>query len=117
MTPIVLSPVLFITGSAIHLNRRASSICLEGGSWKISSENGESGTFDAVVLTIPVPQILQLEGDIKNILGRDKMLCTLAPNIAEYSEVCQCTVDVNFRQQAFRAHNVLLLWLQKHRLT
>lgn len=35
-----------------------------GASWEVEQKAGGSETFDAVVLTMPVPQILQLRGDL-----------------------------------------------------
>lgn len=36
-----------------------------GASWEVARKAGGSETFDAVVLTMPVPQILQLQGDLE----------------------------------------------------
>ena len=35
-----------------------------GASWEVQRKAGGSEMFDAVVLTMPVPQILQLQGDL-----------------------------------------------------
>lgn len=36
---------------------------------KVTTDEGVSDQFDAVVLTMPVPQILQLQGDISGLIG------------------------------------------------
>lgn len=36
---------------------------------KVTTDEGYSELFDAVVVTMPVPQILQLEGDIVSMIG------------------------------------------------
>ena len=36
---------------------------------KVTTDKGVSDLFDAVVLTMPVPQILQLQGDIRSLIG------------------------------------------------
>ena len=36
---------------------------------KVTTDEGVSDLFDAVVLTMPVPQILQLQGDIQSLIG------------------------------------------------
>lgn len=37
-------------------------------SWRVSTKEGISGTFEGIVLTMPVPQILQLKGDIRHMI-------------------------------------------------
>lgn len=43
-----------------------SALYCRGASWEVQTELGHSEKFDAVVLTMPVPQILQLQGDVAN---------------------------------------------------
>jgi len=52
----------------IQYNQTIESISLteDGQSWFVSTREGASGTFDGVVLTMPVPQILQLKGDVRD---------------------------------------------------
>merc|ERR1711976_72429 len=38
------------------------------GKWCASADTGKSSTFDCVVLTMPVPQILQLKGTVSSII-------------------------------------------------
>ncbi|CAL1271383.1 unnamed protein product [Larinioides sclopetarius] len=46
----------------ILFGHKVTKITSSNEKWETSCENGTSHTFDAVVLTIPVPQILQLDG-------------------------------------------------------
>ena len=45
-------------------------VSIESGKVKVTTDKGVSDLFDAVVLTMPVPQILQLQGDIQALIGR-----------------------------------------------
>lgn len=46
--------------------RHVTSLYCRGASWEVETKQGDRERFDVVVLTMPVPQILQLQGDIKN---------------------------------------------------
>lgn len=43
-----------------------TSLYRHGASWEVQTKLGDSEQFDAVILTMPAPQILQLQGDIGN---------------------------------------------------
>lgn len=43
-----------------------TSLYCHGASWEVQTKLGDSDQFDAVILTMPAPQILQLQGDIEN---------------------------------------------------
>ncbi|KAK3869347.1 hypothetical protein Pcinc_025331 [Petrolisthes cinctipes] len=47
-----------------------------GGKWNVKTQSGEQDTFDAVVLTMPVPQIFALSGTVKEIIDGDEKLRT-----------------------------------------
>lgn len=47
-----------------HIN----SISKQGNKWLVKTTSGVEGEFDIVILTMPVPQILQLKGSIAEIL-------------------------------------------------
>lgn len=53
-----------VSGADLFFDRHVTGLYRHGASWKVQKKTGGSETFDAVVLTMPVPQILQLEGDI-----------------------------------------------------
>ncbi|XP_035186636.1 renalase isoform X2 [Oxyura jamaicensis] len=44
-------------------------IFLRDGKWEVSRKMGPPELFDIVILTMPVPQVLQLQGDIVNIIN------------------------------------------------
>lgn len=44
-----------------------------GGKWNVKTQSGTEDTFDAVVLTMPVPQILALSGTVKEIISEYRM--------------------------------------------
>ncbi|XP_029933873.1 renalase isoform X2 [Myripristis murdjan] len=61
-----------------HFLSESADLCFEhhvtglyrrGASWEVHRKAGGSEEFDAVVLTMPVPQILQLQGDLTELLS------------------------------------------------
>ncbi|XP_039079275.1 renalase-like [Hyaena hyaena] len=54
------------SGADVHFQRCVTQIDLRNDKWEVSRETGPPEQFDVVVLTMPVPQILQLRGDIAN---------------------------------------------------
>lgn len=48
----------------MFLERHVTGLYRRGASWEVQRKAGGSETFDAVILTMPVPQILQLQGDV-----------------------------------------------------
>jgi len=50
----------------LFLEHHVTALYRRGALWEVQKKAGGSETFDAVVLTMPVPQILQLEGDLGN---------------------------------------------------
>uniref|UniRef100_A0A672FEY9 Renalase, FAD-dependent amine oxidase n=1 Tax=Salarias fasciatus TaxID=181472 RepID=A0A672FEY9_SALFA len=67
VTPLGMSSLVkhFLSESGKH----TPDCTRRGASWEVKRKVGESETFDAVVLTMPVPQILQLEGDVGPLLS------------------------------------------------
>ncbi|XP_053197623.1 renalase [Scomber japonicus] len=57
------------SGADVLLERHVTGLYRRGASWEVHRKQGDSETFDAVVLTMPVPQILQLQGDVGDILS------------------------------------------------
>ncbi|XP_070801463.1 renalase isoform X3 [Pituophis catenifer annectens] len=51
----------------VFYNHHVTQICLKDGKWEVGTSTGSSDCFDTVILTMPVPQILQLQGDIATI--------------------------------------------------
>ncbi|KAG8552392.1 hypothetical protein GDO81_004511 [Engystomops pustulosus] len=52
------------SGADIFYERHVTHINLRDGKWEVCRKSGTPENFDIVVLTMPVPQILQLQGDI-----------------------------------------------------
>lgn len=53
-----------MSGADLFLEHHVTGLYRRGASWEVERKAGASETFDAVVLTMPVPQILQLQGDL-----------------------------------------------------
>ena len=58
----------FLGDSKVHFNRRALSINKVANGWEVTDTENLSDTFDAIVMTIPSAQILELEGGIHSVL-------------------------------------------------
>ncbi|XP_047464367.1 renalase isoform X2 [Mugil cephalus] len=57
------------SGADLQLEHHMTGLYRRGASWVVERKEGGSETFDAVVLTMPVPQILQLQGDLGQLLS------------------------------------------------
>ncbi|XP_065603006.1 renalase isoform X2 [Cyrtonyx montezumae] len=56
------------SGADVFYEHHVTHISLRDGKWEVSRKMGSPELFDVVILTMPVPQILQLQGDIVNII-------------------------------------------------
>uniref|UniRef100_A0A6I8NRY3 Amine oxidase domain-containing protein n=1 Tax=Ornithorhynchus anatinus TaxID=9258 RepID=A0A6I8NRY3_ORNAN len=54
------------SGVDIFYEHRVTKVFLRSGKWEVHRETGPAEELDIVILTIPVLQILQLQGDIVN---------------------------------------------------
>ncbi|XP_074965655.1 renalase isoform X2 [Phalacrocorax aristotelis] len=54
------------SGADVFYEQHVTHISLRDGKWEVSRKMGPPEQFDIVILTMPVPQILQLQGDIVN---------------------------------------------------
>uniref|UniRef100_A0A8D2MCF9 Amine oxidase domain-containing protein n=1 Tax=Zonotrichia albicollis TaxID=44394 RepID=A0A8D2MCF9_ZONAL len=54
------------SGAEVSYEQHVTHISLRDGRWEVSRKAGPPEQFDVVILTMPVPQILQLQGDIVN---------------------------------------------------
>ncbi|KAM6265438.1 renalase isoform 1-T1 [Porphyrio hochstetteri] len=59
-------------GADIFYEQHVTHICLRDGKWEVSRKTGPPEQFDIVILTMPVPQVLQLQGDIVNIINESQ---------------------------------------------
>ncbi|XP_072296363.1 renalase [Eucyclogobius newberryi] len=57
----------------LQLERHVTSVSRRGASWEVEFTGGQSESFDVVVLTMPVPQILQLQGDFSHLLSEQQV--------------------------------------------
>ncbi|XP_042674385.1 renalase isoform X2 [Centrocercus urophasianus] len=62
----VVKYYLLQSDADVCYERHVTHISLRDGKWEVSSKMGSPELFDVVILTMPVPQILQLQGDIVN---------------------------------------------------
>lgn len=73
MTPLgmcsLVKHFLSESGADLFFEHHVTGLFRRGSSWEVQRKAGDSETFDAVVLTMPVPQILQLQGDVGNMLS------------------------------------------------
>ncbi|XP_068113605.1 renalase isoform X2 [Hyperolius riggenbachi] len=73
VTPLGVSSIvkyyLKQSGADVQYERHVTQINLRDGKWEVSCKSGYPEAFDAVVLTMPVPQILQLQGDIRKLIN------------------------------------------------
>ncbi|MEJ1276465.1 hypothetical protein NN561_007370 [Cricetulus griseus] len=54
------------SGAEVFFKQRVTQINLRNNVWEVSKETGSPEQFDLVILTMPAPQILELQGDIVN---------------------------------------------------
>ncbi|NWY68557.1 RNLS Renalase, partial [Erithacus rubecula] len=57
------------SGAEVSYEQHVTHISLQDGRWEVSRKSGPPEQFDVVILTMPVPQILQLQGDIVDIIN------------------------------------------------
>ncbi|XP_023571991.1 renalase isoform X5 [Octodon degus] len=57
------------SGAEVSFRHCVTQINLRNGKWEVFKETGSPEQFDFVVLTMPVPQILQLQGDFVNLIS------------------------------------------------
>jgi renalase len=55
--------------SDVKFGQKLTNLTMDGETWSATTESGESVSFDAVVLTQPAPQILELPGAVAEILA------------------------------------------------
>jgi len=62
------------SGVSIDFNHRLVDLSLKEDKWSARSEDGKQEDYEAVIITMPVPQVLELTGDISNIIGNNDTL-------------------------------------------
>ncbi|GFG36973.1 hypothetical protein Cfor_05394 [Coptotermes formosanus] len=63
----------FLNGAAdeIHFGYHVVSIYKEGKHWLVETKSGVKDMFDIVILTMPVPQLLDLQGSLREIITKN----------------------------------------------
>ena len=64
------------SGAEMHFGRRISEINQQNTKWLVKTECGLEDLFDMVVLTMPAPQILALNGDVRNLINQTPSIKT-----------------------------------------
>lgn len=59
-------------GAEVLYDRHVTHIHRKDTGWEVCRKEGTPERFDIVVLTIPVPQILQLQGDVGSLMGKNQ---------------------------------------------
>ncbi|NP_001002607.1 renalase [Danio rerio] len=59
-------------GAEVFYNRHVTHIHRKDTGWEVCRKEGSPERFDVVVLTMPVPQILQLQGDVGSLMGENQ---------------------------------------------
>ncbi|KAJ8264388.1 hypothetical protein GJAV_G00148580 [Gymnothorax javanicus] len=56
------------SGAEVLFEHHVTHIHQQGAEWVVRRKDGAAERFDAVILTMPVPQILQLQGDVCSLI-------------------------------------------------
>ncbi|KAJ8284835.1 hypothetical protein COCON_G00036850 [Conger conger] len=59
-------------GAEVQFEHHVTHVLRKGAGWEVQRKGGTPETFDAVVLTMPVPQILQLQGDVCSLIDESQ---------------------------------------------
>ncbi|KAG0712540.1 Renalase [Chionoecetes opilio] len=71
-------------GLSPKFEQHVRSIERQDGGWSVRTQGGEAATFDVVVMTMPVPQVLGLGGTVKELIDQDDKLLSDLKSV-EYS--------------------------------
>nr|XP_021510681.1 renalase-like [Meriones unguiculatus] len=89
------------SGAEVSLKQCVTQINLRDNKWEVSKDTGSPEQFDLVVLTMPAPQILGLQGDIVNcttLLSLDAANDGVEEAAASSLQVCS-TVPVGLQRE------------------
>ncbi|XP_024600587.1 renalase [Neophocaena asiaeorientalis asiaeorientalis] len=65
----IINHYLKESGADVYFRQCVTQINLRNDKWEVLRETGSPEQFDIAVLTMPAPQILQLQGDIVNLIS------------------------------------------------
>lgn len=68
----------------VRFTHHVNHINLKGTKWNVETKEGVADSFDAVILTMPVPQLFGLGGSVKDVLDKNEKL-RLALQSVDYS--------------------------------
>ncbi|XP_076856342.1 renalase isoform X1 [Brachyhypopomus gauderio] len=57
------------SGAEVLFGCRVTHVRLKGPGWEVCRQGASPEEFDVVVLTMPIPQILQLQGDVRSMMS------------------------------------------------
>jgi len=95
------------SGFNIQFNKRISEVTESGSQWLVKTECGTEDLFDQVLLTIPVPQLLSLDGGIKSIIQEQPEILA---NLESVSYSTRFVLGMFFNQQV----NLGVNWASKY---
>ena len=81
---------LHASGASVLTSTKISSL-EKGDKWRAKTEDGQTHEFDAVISTIPAPQLLQLVGDVPGILAATPGLVDALKSVrysSRYALIC-----------------------------
>ena len=98
--------LLLCTGISVSHSHKIAAIskCDQSPAWQVTTEDGQTENFDCVILTFPVPQILQLQGSIQQVIGMVLLLCSPFYLIQRTLAVClgfKTSLSLNSRLPLF----------------
>jgi len=76
-TSAIVKHFLAKSGAQLTTQKRVTGLEESQGQWRVETDGGNKENFDLVVLTLPVPQILQLGGEIPARLQQQGLLSSL----------------------------------------
>ncbi|XP_074647635.1 renalase-like isoform X2 [Tubulanus polymorphus] len=72
---------LSMSGANTHFNRTVKQITDINGKWQVKTDDGLTESFDCVIMTPPVPQILQMGGDIQQLIESQPVIHNCLKNV------------------------------------
>ena len=64
-----------VAGAEACYNAALSDLSVQGDKFIATTSSHQTDQFDCVVLTMPVPQLLQMRGDIVQLIGKFLPIC------------------------------------------
>eukprot|EP00092_Neocalanus_flemingeri_P003353 GFUD01003591.1.p1 GENE.GFUD01003591.1~~GFUD01003591.1.p1 ORF type:complete len:352 (-),score=66.80 GFUD01003591.1:160-1215(-) len=84
------------SGVDVQFNRRIMEVTQSGSKWLVKTECGKEDFFDMVLLTLPIPQLLGLNGDVKTLINQNPEVLT---NLQKVSYSTRFVLGLFFNRQ------------------